>query len=157
MRAGGPAAFALVALGGAVGGLLRYGLTLARPDDPAAFGWTVWSVNGIGSFALGFLVAGLVASGAPAWVRPLLGTGLLGGFTTFSAVAFTVDRAFAAGSGATGAVYLLASLAIGVIGAAVGVAAGTRWTLLRSETRHHQQSDDGVERAPSAPRQGDAE
>ncbi|MBW6400194.1 CrcB family protein [Roseomonas sp. HJA6] len=72
----------LVALGGAAGSVLRY-LTsvLALEWLGAAFPWGTLTVNAIGSFAIGALAGADVEGGA----RLLLVTGLLGGFTTFSA------------------------------------------------------------------------
>ncbi|MCU1432273.1 MAG: LPXTG-motif cell wall anchor domain protein [Actinotalea sp.] len=126
-RPGGARTFALVGLGGAVGGLLRHAFTLAAPDQPTGFGWTVLAVNAVGSFVLGALAAGLPPGHAPAWLRPLLGPGLLGGFTTFSAVAHTT--ALTAGSGGVGVAvaHLLLSVAVGVVGALLGVLAGHEW------------------------------
>ncbi|NMR19144.1 CrcB family protein [Cellulomonas fimi] len=122
-----PHRFALVGLGGAVGGVLRHGLTLAVPDPPAGFPWTTFAINVVGSFALGLLLAGLVGRrGASAWVRPALGTGLLGGFTTFSAYAHAVDLLATGGHVAVAATYLVASLLGGIGGAAVGLGLGAR-------------------------------
>lgn len=72
-----------VAVGGATGAMLRQGITVGRPDG-MGFPWTTFAINVVGSFLLGLLPAS-------AWVRrnhllpPLLGTGVLGGFTTLSA------------------------------------------------------------------------
>lgn len=126
VRVGGPAAFAMVALGGACGGLLRHLVTGALPDEPAGFGWTVLTINAVGCFVLGLLVSAVAARGAPAWVRPFAGTGVLGGFTTFSAVSHTADLAAREGSPGTALAYLLASVAVGVLCAALGVLVGRR-------------------------------
>lgn len=119
LRAGSPAAFALVAGGGAVGGVLRHLAAVLLPDGVLA----LTAVNVLGSFALGVLVAGPVARGAPAWVRPTLGTGLLGGFTTFSAVSWaasTLPPAHATG-------LVAAQVVLAVVAAALGVVAGGLW------------------------------
>ncbi len=77
----------LVALGGALGAIAREGLVLA------ASGWsdlTIPVINVVGSFALGLLVGALarVGDGPRAQaIRLFLGTGVLGGFTTYSAFA----------------------------------------------------------------------
>lgn len=72
----------LVALGGATGSMLRY-LTsvLALEWLGAAFPWGTLAVNAVGSFAIGAMAGADVEGGA----RLLLVTGMLGGFTTFSA------------------------------------------------------------------------
>ncbi len=73
---------ALVGLGGAAGGLLRYAIDSQVPH--AVVPWDIIAINVIGSFLLG-----LVAASAPrdAWWIPAVGPGFLGGFTTFSTVA----------------------------------------------------------------------
>jgi len=119
--------FALVGVGGAAGGMLRYALTSLVPDRPGAFPWTTFAINAIGSFALGLLVAGFVARrAAPAWVRPALGTGLLGGFTTFSAYAHAFDLLATGQHEGLALAYVVGSLAVGVLGATLGVALGVR-------------------------------
>ena len=77
------AAVLLVACGGAVGGLLRAAVGVLLPDDPATWGWSVIVVNAVGGFALGALLA-VLARRPSEPVRLAVGTGLLGGLTTFS-------------------------------------------------------------------------
>ncbi len=84
--------FIAVGIGGAFGAMLRHGvgivtLRLLGPNFP----WGTLSVNVIGGFLMGLLVAILTARGGDQTVRLLLGVGLLGGFTTFSA--FALDAA----------------------------------------------------------------
>lgn len=83
----------IIALGGAIGASLRHltGLVLLRLIGPG-FPFGTLTVNVVGSFAMGLLVATLARMEpvAPEW-RLFLGTGLLGGFTTFSA--FSLDAA----------------------------------------------------------------
>lgn len=84
-------ASAFVAIGGGAGAVLRYqiGRWLTHwlgPSTVTAFPWATLTVNVVGSLAMG-LLAGFLArhgSGGEQW-RLLLGVGLLGGFTTFSA------------------------------------------------------------------------
>jgi CrcB protein len=104
-----PQLVALVALGGVLGSLLRFALTEALPGLGTTLG-----INITGSFALGLLV-GLRPDGR--WSRPFLGTGVLGGFTTFSALAVqTVDASLG-----TGTAYLAATLVLGTAAAALGL------------------------------------
>ncbi len=72
-----------VAVGGAVGALLRWGLSAAFPDPVAGFPWTTFSINVVGSFLLALLPAS-VAVRRRVLLPPLLGAGVLGGFTTLS-------------------------------------------------------------------------
>jgi CrcB protein len=114
----------LVALGGAIGSVLRWAmvaLTLERFGP--GFPWGTLTVNLVGSFAIG-LVAGLATSSAgisPA-MRLFIATGILGGFTTFSAFSLdtlTVGR----DSGAPLALlYVASSVCLGLAAAAVGLA-----------------------------------
>lgn len=85
------AATAFVALGGAVGSALRFqvGRTMTHwlgPQAVTAFPWATLTVNVVGSLAMGLLAGWLArhGTGGEAW-RLLLGVGVLGGFTTFSA------------------------------------------------------------------------
>jgi len=132
--------FALVGVGGAVGGLARYALTTAFPEAPGALPWTTWAINVTGSFLLGLLVAGLIGRRrAPAWTRPAFGTGVLGGYTTFSAYAHALDVLVTDGHAGTAAGYLVLSLAGGVLAAAAGVAVGARLP-----ARALRRADDGA-------------
>lgn len=90
----------LVAVGGVMGSLARYGLVVALPDLAITL-----AINAVGALLLGVLVAR-----APEghWSRSLVGTGVLGGFTTMSAVA--VEQA----------PYVAATFAVGIVAAALG-------------------------------------
>ncbi|TDD18270.1 CrcB family protein [Kribbella turkmenica] len=83
-----PRILGVVALGGIVGSLGRYGLAEAFPHGPAEFPWATFATNVLGCFAIGVLLARLTPRSHPL-LRPFLGTGILGGFTTFST--FAVD------------------------------------------------------------------
>jgi fluoride exporter len=112
--------FAVVTAGG-VGAGLRYSLDLlVQRAVGARVPWGILAVNLTGAFALG-LVTALVADAAWVWV---LGTGLLGGYTTFSSVAVTT--AVLAGEKRTRASlgYALANFIGSVALAAVGLALG---------------------------------
>jgi CrcB protein len=83
----------VIALGGALGAAARYGAGLAWPAAADAFPWTTLLVNVAGCALMGVLMV-LVTErfAAPPLVRPFLGTGVLGGFTTFSTYAVDADR-----------------------------------------------------------------
>lgn len=117
----------LVALGGAAGSMLRYLAVLgaARLWPQALLPWGTLLVNLVGSLAIGLLYVLLVERhGVPAEWRALLLTGLLGGFTTFSAFALESASLWQAGSGGVALVYMLASLAGCVAGAALALTLG---------------------------------
>ena len=104
----------LVMIGGAIGAAFRFHLTRATAAVfGAGFPWGTLAANLAGSLAMGAL-AGLVARGtAGEQARLLLGVGLLGGYTTFSA--FSIEAVALVDRGATAAA--LAYVATSVVGA----------------------------------------
>lgn len=81
----------LVAAGGAVGAVLRFVLQALLPSTTTLtlveVPWATLLANTLGCLGIGVLAGALeVRPGLPRWMQPLLGTGLLAGFTTFSAV-----------------------------------------------------------------------
>ena len=103
---------ALVMLGGALGAGLRYGVGLAASPLGEAFPWGTFIVNVAGGFAAGLLIAFLIARGEAAdpW-RLLLGVGLLGGFTTFSAFSAETASMLERGEFPLAVLYVSASVA----------------------------------------------
>lgn len=111
---------------GAMGGTsLRNLLEAAWPAAPGAWPWTTFWINLAGSFVLGALLESLSASPlSEAWQRGLrlgLGTGLLGGFTTYSTFATETAVLGTSGAVAVSFGYALASVASGVLLAAAGM------------------------------------
>ncbi len=85
-----PAALAAVALGGAIGASLRFLLVAWAGRVAPGFPWGTVAANILGSFAMGVLAVLLLErAGGASRLAPFLLTGLLGGFTTFSA--FSLD------------------------------------------------------------------
>ena len=83
----------LVMAGGAVGAALRFGLSRAVPVIAGAWPWATFAANVLGSFLMGVLTFWLVRKGAQGeQVRLLLGVGVLGGFTTFSAFSLEIAQ-----------------------------------------------------------------
>lgn len=81
-----------VGLGGAIGAPARYGLAQLVDITPGTFPWGTFWINVSGSFALGVLLVTLSERLRPArFLRPLLATGLLGAYTTYSTFAVEVD------------------------------------------------------------------
>ena len=109
----------LVGAGGAAGSVLRYLVSvLAAATFGGGFPWGTLAVNVAGSAAMG----ALASSGAQGSARLLLGTGLLGGFTTFSA--FSLETALLWQRAPwLAALYLAASVGGGLAGFALGSAA----------------------------------
>jgi CrcB protein len=121
---------AAISAGGAVGGVARYATSLLWPAGAGAFPWAVFWVNVLGCALIGVLMVLVSEHGRSAHplVRPFLGVGVLGGFTTFSTYALDFSRllereeagtamAYAAGTlaGAVGAVWLAASVTRAVL------------------------------------------
>ncbi len=115
------AASVYVALGGGLGSWLRY--AVGRLIGGSAFPSATLTVNIAGSFAMGLLVGWLARSGedSEGW-RLLLGVGMLGGFTTFSAFSLDIVTLVQRGAIALAVQYIVLSLAGGVAGLIAGLA-----------------------------------
>ncbi|MEU6773145.1 fluoride efflux transporter CrcB [Streptomyces sp. NPDC046759] len=101
----------VVALGGALGACARYGLALAWPTPPGGFPWATFWTNVIGCAVIGiFMVLITEVWAAHRLVRPFFGTGVLGGFTTFSTYAVDIRKLVGAGRPEAGLAYLAATL-----------------------------------------------
>ncbi|EFF89186.1 MULTISPECIES: fluoride efflux transporter CrcB [unclassified Streptomyces] len=102
---------AAVAVGGAVGACARYGAALLWPTATGAFPWSTFWVNVIGCGVIGvFMVIITDVWAAHRLVRPFFGTGVLGGFTTFSTYAVDIQRLVDGGHARTGLLYLAATM-----------------------------------------------
>ncbi|WP_328539975.1 fluoride efflux transporter FluC [Streptomyces sp. NBC_00344] len=102
---------AVVSLGGAIGASARYGAALLWPTAPAGFPWTTLLVNVAGCATIGvFMVMISDLWAAHRLVRPFFGTGVLGGFTTFSTYAVDIQRLVDAGRAPLGMAYLALTL-----------------------------------------------
>lgn len=116
----------LVAAGGAVGASLRYLLTLAlRPRAHDEFPLATLIANLVGCFLIGALMAWIARQGEGPGpgenARLLLGVGLLGGFTTFSAFAWETTALLAAREYGRAGLYVAASNGLGLLAAAAGL------------------------------------
>ncbi len=111
-----------VAVGGMLGAALRLAIDALLPHGPSDFPLSTLLINLAGSFALGLLVA-RVWPVAPEWVRAGLGAGLVGTFTTFSALAVSL---VALGFSWIALAYLVLSVGGGLAAALLGLRIGRR-------------------------------
>ncbi|WP_342669962.1 fluoride efflux transporter CrcB [Amycolatopsis jejuensis] len=120
-----------IALGGGLGALARYGLAQALPTAPGGFPWATFWTNVAGCFLIGVLMV-LVTEAWPAHrlVRPFLGVGVLGGFTTFSTYAVETRDLLSPGTVPLAFAYLGGTLAAALVAVLLGHAI-TRKLVLR--------------------------
>jgi len=116
------AVLAAVSLGGALGALARYGLATAWPHRPGQFPWATFVTNVSGCFLIGILMVLITEVwSAHRLIRPFLGVGVLGGYTTFSTYTGEVQQLVAAGAARTGLLYLAGTLAAALTAVYVGI------------------------------------
>lgn len=120
--------FLLVCLGGAVGTGARYLVTVwALEALGPAFPWATFLVNAVGSFLLAALMyAGLETSTVPPTLRLAVGTGVLGGFTTYSTFSFETMRYLQTGSWALALLNVAATVLVCLLACVAG------WVLARA-------------------------
>lgn len=132
-----PRLVAAVAVGGALGAMLRWYAGVLVPDD-AGFPWTTFAINLSGSFLLALLPASSYIRDHP--VLPvLLGTGVLGGYTTLSAYAEHSRLLLAEGSTTLAFAYLAGTLLSCV------VAVRLAHLLSSAEAQHEFEDEEGNE------------
>ncbi|MGW0769958.1 fluoride efflux transporter CrcB [Streptomyces sp. NPDC002676] len=124
---------AVVAVGGALGATARYALGLAWPTPAGTFPWATFLTNVIGCAVIGvFMVLITDVWAAHRLVRPFFGTGVLGGFTTFSTYAVDIQKLVDAGRPRTALAYLAATL-LAALAAVWLASAATRLLLTRRQ------------------------
>lgn len=114
-----------VAAGGAVGTGLRFAIDTLLPHTDTDFPLSTLLANTVGAFMLALLVARVWPS-APGWLRAGLGAGMLGAFTTFSAVAVGIVSLVDAAQWMPAAAYLALTLVLGFGAAVLGLTLGGR-------------------------------
>ncbi|MFY1702411.1 fluoride efflux transporter FluC [Micromonospora sp. WMMA1923] len=108
----GPTAvlLAVIAAGGVLGALARAGAQAAAPNAATGFAWATFGVNVLGCLLIGVLMVLVERCRANPLLRPFLGVGVLGGFTSFSAYVLDVHRAAQAGAFGVAGGYLVATV-----------------------------------------------
>jgi CrcB protein len=127
---------AVISAGGVVGALARYGLSSAWPHPAGGFPWATWVTNVSGCLLIGVLMVIVteVVTGRRL-LRPFLGVGVLGGYTTFSTYVVDVQRAATAGAPAVGLAYLAGTLLGALLAVWAGVAVAGVLVRLRRRVR----------------------
>ncbi|TKD15874.1 fluoride efflux transporter CrcB [Rhodobacter capsulatus] len=111
-----------VALGGAIGSVARYLVNITLPRlFGHGFPYATMTVNVVGSFLMGGLVVVLAMKGGTRFA-PFLMTGILGGFTTFSAFSLDAAKLWQAGEVTTAAGYVIGTVVLGLAALFAGMA-----------------------------------
>jgi fluoride exporter len=128
-----------ISLGGALGGLGRYALVTAWPHAPSHFPWSTFVVNVSGCFLIGVLMVLITEVwSAHRLLRPFLGVGVLGGYTTFSTYTVEVERLVAAGAARTGLLYAAGTALAALAAVYVGIAVTRRAARTTGRRREQQ-------------------
>lgn len=136
-----PAQLAVILLGGAAGTAVRAGLAEVWRTEPGAWPWTTFGVNASGALLLGLVLQLLADTGPDEGARRLwrlgLGTGLLGGYTTYSTFAVETVGLLGPAAWPVGLAYAVATVVLGVAAAWAGAA------LARMAHRWHRRGSAG--------------
>ena len=107
---------AAIFVGGALGTLARTGLSTLLVSDPSSWPWPTFAVNIVGAFLVGYFVTRLLERlPITSYRRPLLGTGLCGGLTTFSTMQVESVKMIEHGHWALAGAYTVTSIALGLL------------------------------------------
>ncbi|WP_231445340.1 fluoride efflux transporter FluC [Brevibacterium zhoupengii] len=136
----------LALIGGTFGTAAREAITLIFPSTDGT-PWAIFTVNILGAFVLGLLLEALTRMGPDVGrrrrLRILLGTGFMGGFTTYSALATDTASLLGEGDVGAGIIYGLGTVLIGGLATWAGIVAATAWKG-RSPNAPVRRTDDDV-------------
>jgi CrcB protein len=133
------AVLAAVSAGGIIGACARHAVDLAWPHLPGRFPGATFVVNVSGCLLIGVLMVLITEVwSAHRLLRPFLGVGVLGGYTTFSTYAVDVQRMVAAGAARTGLIYLVGTALAALAAAYVGVTVTRRVTRATDRRKEHR-------------------
>lgn len=110
----------LIAIGGALGTLARWWLSVLFPTPVDSIPWSTLGINVVGSFLLGVLARYFITHSVPPATVAALTVGLCGGFTTFSSFSGDTLRLIQGGQWGRAGVYVLGSVALSLLAVAAG-------------------------------------
>ncbi|HEU0170725.1 MAG TPA: CrcB family protein [Acidimicrobiales bacterium] len=117
-----------IGVGGALGSVARYEIAVALPRPPGGFPWATFLVNITGALVLGVVMTLVLERWPPTrYVRPFLGIGLCGGYTTWSTFMTDSVVLMRDGHGATAGAYVVGTLACGLAATSAGITLGRLW------------------------------
>lgn len=135
-RRRGPGVVAVIAVGGASGAIARYGVGVALPHRPDGLPWATLLVNVSGCLLIGVLMVLIVEVWvAHRLVRPFLGVGVLGGYTTFSTYTMEVQQLLHAGRPGLALAYLAITVVAALLAVQVGATLTRIWAVRRRTRR----------------------
>ncbi len=121
-RALDPVLLAAIAVGGELGADARYALERLVSSAPGNWPWATWLINVVGSLLIGVLMGVLANMRRPhRLLRPFLGVGVLGGFTTFSTAMAELPQLLGAGQPGLAVLYLVGTAAAALAATAAGL------------------------------------
>jgi CrcB protein len=122
LRRHGLSVLAAIAVGGALGAAARYGVGLALPHVPSGWPWSTLLINASGCLLIGMLMVLITEVWvAHRLVRPFLGVGVLGGYTTFSTYAVEAQQLIGAGRPGVALAYLAVTVVAALVAVQVGI------------------------------------
>jgi fluoride exporter len=134
-----PAVLGSIALGGIIGAEARYGMSVWLPHRAGQWPEAIWLVNISGCFLIGVLMVVITELTSPhRLVRPFLGVGILGGYTTFSTAMVEVQELALAGRGGLALGYLAATVLAALAATFLGVTLTRAIAAVRQRGRGHQ-------------------
>jgi len=131
-RRRGLSVLAVIAAGGALGASTRYGVALALPHGPSGWPWSTLLINLTGCLLIGVLMVLILEVWvAHRLIRPFLGVGVLGGYTTFSTYAVETQQLIGAGRAGLALCYMVGTAIAALVAVQVGITV-TRVTAVRT-------------------------
>jgi CrcB protein len=125
-----------LALGGGLGAMSRYGIERALPTPTGHFPWSTFLINVSGSAALGFVLIVLIERFPDRHLaRPLIGSGFIGAYTTFSTFIVEALLEIRDHRLGTAVVYLVSSVSVGLLAVVIGMHGARRVLPLRDRGR----------------------